>query len=314
MDSKLTRRSFLGAAGAGVASMSLCSVVEAAAISKKSRMLRVAHLTDLHIMPELDAAKWMETCVHHAQSQKIDLILYGGDLIFDASIADKDRVKAQWDLFNRVNRSEVGVPMKYCLGNHDVWGWGNRTKFASEASFGKRSALDALGMDRSYYSFDSGGWKFIVLDSIHSKEGNGYTAQLGRDQAWWLIDTLRKTPKTQPVLVLSHCPILSVAPYLFGDHVHGNNWAVPGMWMHTDARFIKDVFRRHTNVNLCLSGHMHMVDRVDFNGVTYLCNGAVCGNWWKGKFQEFTPSYTLIDLFSDGTYEWRAIPYGWKPA
>jgi hypothetical protein len=86
------------------------------------------------------------------------------------------------------------------------------------------------------------------------------------------------------------------------------------MWMHTDARFIKDVFRRHTNVNLCLSGHMHMVDRVDFNGVTYLCNGAVCGNWWKGKFQEFTPSYTLIDLFSDGTYEWRAIPYGWKPA
>jgi len=52
--------------------------------------------------------------------------------------------------------------------------------------------------------------------------------------------------------------------------------------MHVDAAKIKDLFAKHKNVKLCLSGHLHLVDRVDYNGVTYLCDGAVCGGWWKG--------------------------------
>lgn len=315
-DDRMTRRSFLGAAGAGALSLGLSGAAPAAlaaAGGKKSRF-RIAYLADVHVQPERSAAKWMEKCLEHAQSQEPDLIIYGGDMIMDATSVDKDRVKTQWDLFNRVNALNTGVPVKYVLGNHDIFGWSNKAVYRDDPSFGKRYALDVLQLERGFYSFEMGGWKIIVLDSVHAVDGNGYTARLDRTQLWWLIETLRKTPKTQPAMVVSHIPILSVTPYLFGEFSFHDNWAIPGAFMHTDARFIKDIFRHHPNVQLCLSGHMHMGDRVEYEGVTYLCNSAVSGNWWNGRFQDFWPSYTLVDLAPDGTFTSKAVAYGWKPA
>jgi 3',5'-cyclic AMP phosphodiesterase CpdA len=82
--------------------------------------------------------------------------------------------------------------------------------------------------------------------------------------------------------------------------------------MHIDARRIKDLFREHPNVKLALSGHIHLKDRVDYNSVTYLCNGAVSGSWWGGPYQECPPGYALVDLFSDGSFEYEYRTFGWK--
>jgi Icc protein len=82
--------------------------------------------------------------------------------------------------------------------------------------------------------------------------------------------------------------------------------------MHIDARKIKQLFAKHPNVKLCMSGHLHLVDRVDFGGVTYFCNGAVSGNWWKGKRQDCDAGYAVLDLFDDGSFERQYIEYGWK--
>lgn len=57
---------------------------------------------------------------------------------------------------------------------------------------------------------------------------------------------------------------------------------------------------------------MHRLDRVDYAGVSYLCNGAVSGNWWKGAHYECNEGYTLIDLFDDGGWEQTYVTYGWK--
>jgi hypothetical protein len=43
--------------------------------------------------------------------------------------------------------------------------------------------------------------------------------------------------------------------------------------------------------------------------VRYLCNGAVSGGWWKGKYQEFGPAYALVDFFDDGTVENQLVYY-----
>jgi hypothetical protein len=79
--------------------------------------------------------------------------------------------------------------------------------------------------------------------------------------------------------------------------------------MHIDARRIKDVFRQHPNVKVCLSGHIHLQDEVTYLGVKYLCNGAVSGNWWDGAYQEFSPAYAVVDLYDDGSSESEYIPY-----
>ncbi len=83
--------------------------------------------------------------------------------------------------------------------------------------------------------------------------------------------------------------------------------------MHLGAARLKDLFSAYPNVKLCLSGHIHLVDRVVDNGVTYCCNGAVCGNWWKGDHKECDEGYTIIDLYSDGSFQNQYVVYNWIP-
>lgn len=175
--------------------------------------------------------------------------------------------------------------------------------------------MDELGLSSTYRSFDRAGWHFIVLDSIQPSCGPvGYVARLDQAQFDWLERDLAQTPESTPVVVLSHCPILSVSAYFRMHAEDGGTWRVPGSWMHIDARKIKDLFRGHPNVKLCLAGHEHLVGKTQYLGVTYACNGSVSGAWWEGPFQETEPGYSIVDLFDDGTHRVRYFPWGWTPA
>ena len=80
------------------------------------------------------------------------------------------------------------------------------------------------------------------------------------------------------------------------------SWNIPGRWMHEDALELKDLFIKYPNVKLAISGHIHLLDRVEYNGISYCCNGAVSGAWWAGNYQETQPGYAIIDLYPDGTF------------
>lgn len=306
----LTRRELLATASAGLA---LPAVGLQPPSPQRKRVLRIAHLTDIHVQPEKGAPQGMEACLNHAQGQKggIDLILTGGDLIMDAFGADAARTKAQWDVFQSVLKANLQTPIEHTVGNHDVWGWGNPDRFASDAKYGKVWACEVLGIAKPYRSFKRAGWHFVVLDSTF-QDGKGYKARLDDEQFEWLAADLASVPKEQPVLVISHIPIISVCSFFDGENEKTGNWVIPGSWIHIDARRIKDLFRKHPNVKLCVSGHEHLLDQVVYNHVAYFCNGAVCGAWWGGDYYECTYGYALIDLFDDGSFENRYVPYGWK--
>ena len=114
------------------------------------------------------------------------------------------------------------------------------------------------------------------------------------------------------VLVFGHIPILSAAAFFKSQAEESGDWEIPARVMAIDARKLKGLFHKHKNVKVCLSGHLHLVDRVDYLGVSYLCNGAVSGSWWKGPNQEFEPGYAVLDLYDDGTFDNRYVTYGWK--
>lgn len=280
----------------------------------RKRIFRIAHLTDIHVQPERGAPQGMEACIQHAQNRrnKPDMILTGGDLIMDAFAADKSRAKAQWDVFKRVLRANASIPVEHTIGNHDIWGWAQPDLYKNERDYGKKWACDVLGLAKPYRSFDRAGWHFIVLDSTHWHGGNSYTAKLDEEQFEWLVSDLARTPATTPILVVSHIPILAVCPLFDGKNEKTGNWVIPGSWVHIDARRIKDAFKKHPNVKLCVSGHIHLTDQVMYNGVTYCCNGAVSAAWWGGDYHECTYGYTVIDLFDDQSFENRYLPYGWK--
>ena len=270
-------------------------------------VLRIAHLTDVHLKDELGAPAKFAKCLHHLQEQnpKVDLVLNGGDVVFDMNKENISTIDKQWQLLNNTMKNECSLPVRYCLGNHDIW-WNENSK--ADTFYGKKYSMDKLNLVKPYYSFIQNGWKFIVLDSVHLDiDQTWYIGKLGDEQFNWLESELKTTNPEMPVLVMSHIPILTALLMIEDDIV--NKWTMLGGDMHTDTSKIISLFYKHPNVKLCLSGHLHMKDKVVYNGVTYLCNGAVSGAWWNGNRRETAPGYGLIDLFADGSFEEKYVNY-----
>ncbi|HWB20476.1 MAG TPA: metallophosphoesterase [Phycisphaerales bacterium] len=332
MEHPLTRREVMKSLG-GVAAVTVLSGMGAkiaaageqvaaatGTAGRAKRSLRVAHITDVHVQPELHAGEGLATCLKSVQSMsdKPDFIINGGDCVFDSFEARDDRAQTQWDLWHSVFKNECGLPVKSCIGNHDIWGWGKRSKATGqETNYGKQRALDNLQIPKRYYSFDgmtsagkAGGWHVVMLDSVQQHE-NGYRAYLDDEQRDWLESDLRDNAGKN-TLIVSHIPILSSTVFMLGSKQDHADWDIDASLMHTDVLQLKDLFAKNPGVKACLSGHIHLVDRVEYNGVSYLCDGAVCGNWWKGAHHECQEGYAVIDLFDDGTVERTYVPYGWK--
>jgi 3',5'-cyclic AMP phosphodiesterase CpdA len=191
------------------------------------------------------------------------------------------------------------------LGNHDVW-WSEDSK--GQADYGKKYSLEKLNLTKSYYSFTQKGWKFIILDSIQLDVDNTwYIGKLGDEQFAWLENELKNTDPSIPILVLSHVPILT-ATLMIKDNIV-NKWQMYRGDMHTDTAKIIDLFYQHPNVKICLSGHVHLRDKVQYNNVTYICNGAVSGAWWNGNNRQTAPGYGVLDLYSDGSFQEKYVNY-----
>ncbi|MBS1710054.1 MAG: metallophosphoesterase [Armatimonadetes bacterium] len=304
----LSRRDVLAAGAA-----SLLPLKALGALEPPQKTLRVAHMTDFHVQPELHAAEGMAKALEHAMGRKPGLILAGGDLIMDGFAQTEARTKLQWELFTKISRDHAGVSIHPAMGNHDVWGWNKKDSHTdgSERLWAKKWFTDLFHLERTYYSFDKGAWHFVVLDDI-ALTPDGYNGMVGPEQREWLADDLAKTKK--PTVVLSHIPILSVTGLAGGYDQAKGEWNVGGSTMAKDSNELRALFFKNKHVKIALSGHTHVLDRVDFDGVSYLCGGAVCGAWWKGNNGNTKPGYRLLDLHSDGSFDERYVPWGWKPA
>lgn len=311
------RRGFLQAAG-GLAAGYVLGAHGPGQAAERKRVLRVAHLTDVHVQPELRAPEGMAACLRHLQdaTDKPDLILSGGDHVMDCVRQPRERTKTQWDIWQRVSKAENSIPIRSCIGNHDIWGW-NKSKSGStgnEPDFGKKWASDVLGLDRPYYSFDHAGWHFIALDGVQPGDPEGaFYGGLDEAQMDWLTGDLASVPKTTPILIWSHIPIISaLAPLINSKAPKTEPIPIEAGHIHWDAVRVLALLTKHPNVKACLSGHLHRIDHVELKGIHFYCNGAVSGAWWRGKNDGFDEGYAMVDLFDDGTLSCKYTPYGWQ--
>ncbi len=279
----------------------------------RRRTLRVAHLSDIHVQPERNAEAGFAACLAHVQSQedRPDLILTGGDNVMDVFEQERPRAERLGRLWREVLKRDGSLRVEPTIGNHDIWGWHSKSgTTGDEPTHGKRYALDLLGLERPYRAFDAGGWQILVLDSIQRRP-DGYLCELDAEQKAWLEQTLSAKPKSTPTLVVSHAPIISVTPLAYGKTRDGDAVKLRGDLVHADGGEIHAMLRG-ANVPLCLSGHMHLLDRCTTDGVTYICDGAVSGNWWKGAHRGVPEGYGIVDLYDDGSFDHRYEPFGWK--
>ena len=307
---RLDRRRLL-AAGAGALGVGFVSSRSRAA-TDTAPAVRAAHVTDAHVYAERRAPRGVAAMFRHMFADgdaAPELVLNTGDTVMniDSDEATGADAVAQLDLWRAAVRAGCPVPVRSCLGNHDLWSGFRPTAAAPAAKAGPGLASDSLGVPHPWYSFDHGGWHFTVLSSAWPGYGT-----LGDEQFAWLARDLAAVPADRPVCVLSHFPILGVTSFVYGDACRdGDRNVVPGSWQHADCWKITELFRRHPNVKLCLSGHMHTRDRCEYRGVWYVCGGAASGAWWDGAEYGFVPCYGLLDLFADGTFDYRFVDYGW---
>jgi len=290
---------------------------EVEAGNKKKRVLRIAHMTDFHVQPQGAARDGMTRALRQVQAQDDppDIIFNTGDCVMDSLETDKTRVQVQWETFKSILDSECKLPIMHAIGNHDVWGWGlSDPSIKNDPVYGKEMALESLGLQDRYYSFDRAGWHFVVLDSTHMRNEVSkypYVGQLDDEQFEWFnkdVNSVAGSGKT-PVCILSHIPILAACEYFDGPNEESGDWVVPASWMHIDARRFRNLFLRIPGVRLCLSGHTHQYESLDYLGVRYVTSGAICGNWWRGAYMDFPPAYVMVNLYEDGSADSTFVPY-----
>lgn len=291
---------YIGLSVGAVALSGTTSIVSAAEQrDKRKKVLRIAHITDVHIRPEENAPNRFIQCLEEIKRHKVDFFLNGGDTIFAADYGDisRERVNELWKVWSETTKTINGFEIHSCLGNHDMW-WAAPDK--QDPMYGKGHVVKQLGIPHRYYSFDKKDWHFIILDS------NNNGGSLDDEQRRWLENDLQAIPTGTPVICLSHYPILAAC-----THVDGGN--------HTDSKYISDLFYNHKDKKIsCFSGHIHLLDNAVYNGVHYYCNGALSGFWWEagnkesaGKtyYKQTPPGYAIIDLFDDGSVDNQYFPH-----
>lgn len=313
----LNRREFLRAAGVLSAGGMLTAC---GGPGDGPAALTLALISDVHMLPNDVARSGLRRALDHIRRQQpaVQAILNAGDSILDALESPAAEVEAEWDAFVQVMQAGTDLPVYHLIGNHDVWGWGLADpSLEDDPRYGKGWAVEALGLAGPYSAFELGEWQFFALDSTHrptldADEPHGdipYTGRLDDTQFEWLSQQLAQSDPDRPVGLLSHIPILSAGELQDGDNEATGNWLVPGAWIHIDARRLVELFHQHPNVRLCLSGHSHQHERLEYLGVTYVSGGAISGGWWMGDYMHFPTGYVLLSLGRDGTCQSRLVDY-----
>ena len=302
----MKRRSFfknlaLGSAVVAAGGSSAVSgTLEPISERKKGKVaLKIAYITDVHI--RANARDRFKNCLAEISKSKVDFFLNGGDSVFavDYKNITRETVFEFWDIWDDCKKSMDNKEVHSCLGNHDMW-WAAPTK--DDEMYGKEYAVKRLGIPNRYYSFEREGWHFIVLDG---NKGGG-NVSLDTEQFEWLKSELGKLSANTPVLIMSHYPVLGVTTQWQKDY-------------YQDFQEIKKLFYTHRDkVKIYLSGHTHLLENIEYNGVKYLGNGAVSGSWWgtggptsagPGYMQETPPGYSILTLYSNGQVESQYHPH-----
>lgn len=336
----LTRRRFLQTAAAtGVAASGLQLAQAEQPVTqqqfpavinpKPGGALRVVHMTDWHLLNQRLSLKGIEAALDHAKSLNPDAILNTGDMITHGMARPQNLVQSDMAKIEKAFKRTADLRSINAIGNHDIFGWNHAKSAATgnEPIYGKKWWVDTFGEGQRYRATQLGPWRVYVLDSIHPDMEGGYIAGLDDQQFNWLEHELDNLSFQTPVLVLTHAPIINGSALLIDGDISPEGYRLNRSGLFIDAWRVVDLFSRHPNVRLALSGHMHMLDRVDFQGMSYICDGAVCGNWWrpsevarttrKGdppdlvRPKRASPGYGLIDLFPDGRFEHQYVQFPW---
>jgi len=255
--------------------------------------LTVGLVTDLHFADKAAAGsrhyretpKKLAEAIEQFCQQETEFVVELGDFI-DAA----ESVTTELGYLKRINRdfSEVGAQRHFVLGNHCVH------------TLTKQEFLDGVEKEKSYYSFDSGGFHFVVLDSCFRNDGLPYgrrnfqwtDSNIPPEEIEWLKADLIKTSKK--TIVFAH-QRLDVS----------NHYGVK------NASIVRKVLEESGKVLAVFQGHSHKNDHNDIGGIHYCTLVAMV----EGPGVE-NNGYSVMRIAHDGTIRMSGFrkqnDYVWK--
>ncbi len=251
------RRDFLRAAGAGLTlgAMSASAPFRLhAAQPTAAGSLSFGVVTDVHyaqIPPrgtryyDKSLAK-LQQAVGALRKHSPAFIIELGDLI-DADPNRKD--DAQYAQAARQALETFPGPRYYVLGNHCV------------TVLTKQQFMDACGMQRSYYSFDSGPYHGVVLDACFTRDEAPYQpgkfdwkdSWIPAEQRQWLVEDLAQA-KGRPALIFVHQNL----------HDETRNCGIK------NAPEVRKILEQAGNVLAVFQGHEHVGAYACIQGIHYI--------------------------------------------
>jgi 3',5'-cyclic-AMP phosphodiesterase len=308
------RRSLVTAAGmaTGVSAATISSEA-----SSSSRSLRLVFATDTHLMQNnaLRSEEGLAAAVEAIKElrPRPDLIVCGGDLTHPTPSLDYPAANKLLDRFFDIWKPLHPIETHYVFGNHDFVGTKNPSVSRHDPRFGKGLFEKRLGLPRLYYSFEKGGWRFIVLDDVWLHPDGSYYGQYKADQLDFVQSELQ-AHKEKPTIIASHIPTVSPFGTLvaFARFIETSFQRRPSLISRNGKRLVNLIRNSRANVKLVLAGHLHHQERLEIDGVCYLNGGAVCGNWWKGSMMGCPEGFNVIDLRSDGSFAIAYKTFGWR--
>jgi Icc protein len=297
------RRQFLALAGATLGSLPTRAWWPAAGAADCS--LRVAFFTDIHASTEGETVRAMALAAAAINGRRPELVIAGGDLISGGFQSAAKTVEPRWQAYLEMHRSIKGK-VESVIGNHDLVA--AIPEDDSPAAADPRARFcEAFGLERTYRSFDAGGYRFFLLDSIVVTGGEEkYNGRIDDQQLRWLAFELESTDRNTPIVVVTHIPLLTA---MFQATVGATEPALPNRVV-VNNREILELFDDH-NLLLVLQGHTHVNEMIRWRDTTFITGGAICGKWWRGSFHDTREGYGLLTLRPDRV-DWEYLTYGWK--
>ena len=247
---EIPRRQFLRRSGVILTGIHL---VQTRFALPNRRTVRFGLCADVHKDLIHDADSRLQYFVDNMAEQELDFVMQLGDFC-----TPHDRNRGFLHVWNSYEGDKFHV-----LGNHDV-----------DGGFSWDQTMRFYGMDTPFYSFDRGGFHFVVLDGNNKPDWHesGYPAYISREQIDWLESDLSKA--TGPTLVFSHQSLTDAC----GGHVE--NFA--------DVQSVLENARWNSGENkviASINGHTHLDYASLSNNIHYLSLNSMAYFWMGADYQ-----------------------------
>lgn len=280
----VARRHFLKASVLVIAGLSvLLSPLRAFADESESK-ISFGIVTDAHYADKpgggrvyRESLAKMKECTTLMNEKKVDFLIELGDFKDQGSPATEQSTLEYLTAIEKVFARFDG-PRYHVLGNHDM-------DSISKQQFLECVENTEIDKDATYYSFDSKGVHFVVLDACFTSSGEPYDhgkfgwkdANIPPIEIEWLKKDLASTSK--PVIVFIH-------QQLDGEGAHYVN----------NAAEVRQILQQDKGVLAVLQGHNHGGPYSHIEGIHYYTLKAMV----EGSGEE-NNSYAIVNVHTDNS-------------